>query len=389
MSEPPNEAGPIMMPRERLLTSLNHQTPDRVAIDLASTQVTGISVSAYTRLRQYLGLPALAPVISDAIQQICLPHADVLQRFGVDTRGLFPLMNHNQFVDQVQGDYLVHTDEWGFIYRRHSRDGLWYDLVNHPLAQQPLSQQLIDTFAWPKGGNANRIQGLRQQAQQHREQGFAVVLKSVCAGLFEMMIRLRGMENALTDLLLDPVNAGRLLDRVLQHKLEYWRCALSELGEMVDVAAEGDDFGTQTSQLISVKTWRDLFKDRQAELVRTIKSLAPQTKVFFHSCGSIRDLLPEFIDMGIDIINPVHLKAAGMEAKSLKRDFGKDIVFWGGGIDTQDTLPNASPARVQAEVKANLEILAQEGGYVFNTIHNIQADVPPQNIVAMYEAVLS
>ncbi|NLP10995.1 hypothetical protein GX408_11435 [bacterium] len=377
-----------MTSRERLLASVNHQTPDRPAIDLASTQVTGISIVAYQRLRRYLGWQELPLTVCDAVQQICIPHDDILQRFGVDTRGLFPVTHHIDFQDHSENDCLVHVDEWGFGYRRPIHNGLWYDLYRHPLPGNPLRRNLIDSYSIPRGDEPRRIEGLRQQASKWREQHYAVVLKSVCAGLLEMMIRVRGMENALTDLLLDPKNSGRLLDKILQHKLAYWQMALTELGDIVDVVAEGDDFGTQSSQLISLATWRKLIKPRQTLLIQSIRSLAPQAKIFFHSCGNIREFLPEFIDMGIHIINPVHITAAGMAPHALKQEFGRDLVFWGGGIDTQTTLPKGTPEQVAEEVTRNIEILGKDGGYVFNTIHNIQADVPPENILAMYEAAL-
>ena len=375
--------------RERLLTALNHQEADRIPIDLASTQVTGISVLTYQKLRDTLGLPVMDPVICDRIQQICLPHDDVLDRFGIDTRGLWPLMNHVDFVGRDEGEYLTHVDDWSLIYRIRKEGALWYDLFQSPLESQTLSGKLIEQFPWPKGNSRHRIEGLKEQALAIRSAGYPVVLKSICAGLFEMMIRIRGMENAMMDLLMDPLNSELLLDQILKHKLDYWEMALTELGDLVDVVAEGDDFGTQASQLISIDTWRSLIKPRQAELIKSMKQKAPHAKVFFHSCGNVHDYLEEFIDMGIDILNPVHITATGMRPDQLKKDFGKDIVFWGGGIDTQGTLPSETPAQVAGEVRRNIEILGDEGGYVFNTIHNIQADVPPDNIVAMYETVLA
>lgn len=377
-----------MTHRERLLTALNHQEPDRVPIDLASIQVTGISVHAYQNLRDYLNLPQKPPHICDAIQQICIPHDDIYEKFGIDTRGLWPVMNHMDFEDTDVGEYLVHTDEWNLGYRR-KKTGLWYDLYTSPLEHVELSKQIIDDFIWPRGNAPHRIQGLREQAQAFRDAGYAVVLKSICAGLFEMMIRLRGMQNAMMDLLMTPVNAGYLLDNILEHKTDYWEMALTELGDLVDVVADGDDFGTQTSQLISHETWQEIIKPRQTELIHNMKKQAPHVKVFFHSCGNVRPYLEEFIDMGIDILNPVHITADDMDPVQLKKDFGDSLVFWGGGIDTQDTLPHGTPEQVRDEVKRNIDALAPGGGFVFNTIHNIQADVPPQNITAMYETVLT
>lgn len=376
-----------MTSRERLLTALNHQEPDRVPVDLASTQVTAISLKAYQNMRRFLGLPETNPLVPDRNQQICIPDEDILDRFQVDVRGLWPLMNSNNFSDDDAGDYLHHIDEWGLGYRFNKNEGLWYDLYLSPMSSAELSSSYLKNYTFPDGGDRARINGLREQAEKYRQAGYPVFLKSVCAGLFEMAIRLRGMENALMDLMLDRKHAEELLDKILEVKLNYWNMALTDLAEVVDVIAEADDFGSQESQLISFDTFREIIKPRQQELISFMKKKAPNAKIFFHSCGNIRPLLPEFIEMGIDIINPVHIRAKGMEPGQLKKDFGKDVVFWGGGIDTQNTLPNGTPQQIRDEVKRNIELLAPGGGFVFNTIHNILADVPPENIVAMYETV--
>jgi uroporphyrinogen decarboxylase len=204
-----------------------------------------------------------------------------------------------------------------------------------------------------------------------------------------MAQRLRGMEAFLVDLVESPAEAGHLVDRILAVKLDYWRAALAALGDLVDVAAEGDDYGTQQSLLVSPATFRSVFKPRLAELVRTMKRSAPDAFVFFHSCGSVRKILPDFIEIGIDVLNPVQTTAAGMEPAALKRDFGKEVSFWGGGVDTQGILPRGTRAEVRDDVRRNVEALAPGGGFVFCTVHNIQADVPPENVMAMVEALRS
>ncbi len=156
---------------------------------------------------------------------------------------------------------------------------------------------------------------------------------------------------------------------------------------MLDVISIGDDYGTQISQIISPGMFRKLIKPRQKVLFRRIKQMAPRARLFLHSCGNVRPLLPDFIELGVDILNPVHTRAAGMDPGALKRDFGKDIVFWGGGVDTQEVLPRGTPGEVKEDVRRNLEVLAPGGGFVFNTVHNIQADVPPANVIAMWEAL--
>jgi len=155
---------------------------------------------------------------------------------------------------------------------------------------------------------------------------------------------------------------------------------------VVDVVVEADDYGTQQSMLVSPEMYRRLFKPLQAELFAVIRKRLADGFIFFHSCGNVRQLIPDFIEIGVDILNPVHVRAAGMEPAALKRDFGRDICFWGGGVDTQGVLPSGSPEQVREDVKRNVAALAPGGGYVFNTVHNIQADVPPENVMAMWEA---
>ena len=383
-----------MNSRERLLTTLNHQEPDCVPFDLGSTQVTGIHVVAYRRLRDYLGLPSpigdvrpVEPKLCDVIQQLALPDDDVIEYLGVDVRGLFPLNSHNWKITDVDVDEAwEYTDEWGITHRRIKPDGLYYSAVRYPLAGA-IRLDDIRHHAWPNTGDPQRIAGLRKLALAYRAQGKAVMVKGVLAGVFEMAQRVRGMEALLMDMASDEALACALFDKMAQLKLAFWEMALPQLADVVDVISEADDYGTQQSQLISPRMFRTLLKPRLGILFTRIKQLAPDAKLFFHSCGNVRPLLPDFVELGVDILNPVHTRASGMEPVALKRDFGRDIVFWGGGVDTQDVLPYGTPQEVKDDVRRNVEALAPGGGFVFNTVHNIQADVPPENIVAMWEAL--
>lgn len=380
--------------RERLLTSLNHREPDRVPYDLGSTQVTGIHEVAYRAVRARLGLPEVQPVICDAVQGLALPDDDLRDLIGVDTGGLFPLNSHNDNVAgrirlEAKGDgeeVEAFVDEWGITQHRPYPGGLYFTAVKHPL-EGPITVEDVARYPWPDTGDPRRIAGLRRQALAHRGQGRAVVIKGVLAGIFEMAQRVRGMANLMMDMASDEVLAGALLDKMVELKLRFWEMALPQLADVVDVVSEADDYGTQISQLISPRMFRRLMKPRLAVLFASIHRLAPDAKLFFHSCGSVRPLLPDFIEIGVDILNPVHVRATGMEPAGLKADFGKEIVFWGGGVDTQDVLPHGTPQEVKEDVRRNIEALAHGGGFVFNTVHNIQADVPPENILAMWEAV--
>lgn len=377
-----------MNSRERLLTSLAHREPDRVPFDLGSTQVTGVHVLAYQNLRGHIGLPSVEPRMCDTIQQLALPDEDLIERFGVDVRGLFPLCSHNWRTTNADvGDAWEYTDEWGITHRRPKPGGLYYSIVRSPLEGATLTLDDLRAHGWPDTGDPQRIAGLREQATEYRAQGKAVVIKGVLAGILEMAQRVRGMENCLADMVANEVLACAILDKMLELKLTFWEMALPRLAGVIDVVSEADDYGTQTSQLISSRMFRRLLKPRLKILFDRIKQLAPRARLFFHSCGNVRPLLPDFIELGVDILNPVHIRASGMEPAVLKRDFGKDIAFWGGGVDTQEVLPFGTPQQVKDEVKRNVEALAPGGGFVFSTVHNIQADVPPRNIVATWEAV--
>jgi uroporphyrinogen decarboxylase len=376
-----------MNSRERLLTALDHREPDRIPLDLGSTQVTGIHAVAYRNLRAALGLPPVEPTICDAIQQLALPDDDIVEKLGVDVRGLFPLNSHNwNIVDEDAGDYWAYHDEWGITHHRPKSGGLYYSVVANPLSDS-VTREDVRAYAWPHTGDPHRIAGLRDLARSYRDKGQAVMIKGVLAGIFEMSQRVRGMQNIMMDLVSDPDLACAFLDKMVELKIAFWEMALPQLAEVVDVVSEADDYGTQESQLVSPRMFREIFKPRLATLFKRIKQLAPNAKLFFHSDGNLRPILPDLIEIDVDILNPIHITAKGMEPVALKKDFGKDLVFWGGAVETQSVLPFGTPEEVKENVKRNLDALAPGGGYVFNTIHNIQADVPPENMIALFEAL--
>jgi len=382
------EARHCMTHRHRLLAALDRRGPDRVPLDLAATQVTGIHAVAYRQLRQVLGLPPNGVHLCDSIQQLALPGDDLIDRLGVDVRGLFPLNSHNWNVrEKNRGDHWLYRDEWGITHRRSKPEGLYYTIVQVPLPGSDLTVQAIERHRWPDMGDPQRIAGLRQQAMRFRSQGYGVVLKSPFAGIFEMAQRIAGMEDCLVAMAKGEASIDALFDKLLELKLAFWEMALLELADVVDVVAEFDDYGTQASQLISPRMFRQQLKPRLQILFGSLQRLAPAARRFFHSCGSVRPLIPDLIEIGVQILNPVHVRAAGMEPSALKRDFGDALAFWGGGVDTQGILPAGTAQQVKDDVRRNVDALAPGGGYVFSPVHNIQADVPPENIVAILEAL--
>lgn len=378
-----------MNSRERIIKTLNFEEPDRVPYDLAATTWSGITNTAYQNFLKYTGNNAEDPVWADVVQQIVIPSEKILDELNVDARGVFPLTSHNWDVYSKlkdRGDYMEYFDEWGFTHH-FPKNGYWFSLVKSPMEEAEFSKKTVLNYPWPNAKNPIRFKGLREKAMKYRNEGKAVFTKGFCAGLFEMHQRFRGMQNAMMDFFLLEQASDKLIGKLADLKIEFWDALLDEVGEFVDIVGEGDDYGTQQSQLIAPDHFRQYYKPHFKRVLDFIKRKSPNVKIMFHSCGNVRPVIPDFVEMGIDILNPVHVNAEGMEPFQLKKDFGNDIVFWGGGVDTQDVLPNGKPQQVADHVKRNIEALAPGGGFVFTTVHNIQAEVPPENLAAMLETL--
>jgi len=384
-----------MNSRQRILATLEHLEPDRVPLDLGGTHVTGIHIQACKNLCDFLGIKDAELLFTDELQQIVRLPPKILELFEVDTYGLFPLCSHNwNIISKRNENYDEYKDEWGLGHRRPIENGFWWSQKSSPISSDDICVQDIDNYTWPKANLKSRLLGLKEQAIKARNENKIVIMKGLCAGIFEMGQRLRGMENFLCDLLLDKKLASKILDKILELKLEFWEMAISELGEYIDIIVETDDYGTQESQLISKSTYQELIEPRLRYLIYSVKQKLQEQKkngekgyFLFHSCGNVRPLIESFIGMGIDIINPVHITVEDMAPAELKKDFGNDITFWGGGVETQFVLPKGTVIDIKENVKRNLNAFMPGGGFVFATVHNIMAEVPPQNILAMIEAL--
>ncbi len=371
--------------RARVRTALEHREPDRVPRDLGAVRMTGIHVRAYEGLRRGLGLGPGEPRVGDVSQQLAVVEDDVLDALGIDVRGVEPRGSstwRRELIDE--GSFTAYVDEWG-VRRRMPKDGFYFDPATAPLGGE-IDAGHVARFAWPDGSDPARRAGVAEAARAVVAEGRAVHVGSVCAGLTEMLFRLRGFEDGYMDLAADPALARSLMERVLEMKLAWWGAILPELGDAVDVVGEADDLGGQATPLFAPRTYRELVKPLHAELFAFIRARTT-AKILFHSCGAIRELLPDLIEIGVDILNPVQVSAAGMETAALKRDFGRDLVFWGGGVDTQGVLGSGTPDEVRAEVARRVADLAPGGGFVFASVHNIQANVPAANAVALWKTV--
>jgi uroporphyrinogen decarboxylase len=372
--------------RERVLRALDHREPDRVPFDLGATVVTGIHRRAFEPLMARLGRlgPVPAP-LQDAVQQIALVDESARDLLEVDACGVFTRTAVAPEVRETDTHFFFY-DEWGVGWRMPKAGGLYFDMFHHPL-QEAASPGDLKEYRWPDPLDPARFQGLAERARRAAEvEGRAVVLGGLCAGVLEMASWLRGFDRYYADIALNPDLLGAIMDRVVELKEAYWERALAEAGPYADVVMEADDFAGQHRLLISPASYRRLAKPRHKRLFDFIHART-RAKIFFHSCGAVRPAIPDLIEVGVDILNPVQLSAAGMDSAELKREFGREIVFWGGGVDTQRVLGRGTPAEVRDEVRRRIEDLAPGGGFIFAAVHNIQADVPVENIVAMREAL--
>lgn len=227
---------------------------------------------------------------------------------------------------------------------------------------------------------------LRETALRARESTDKALVIGIGCNLFEWGCFLRRMDNFLMDLFLQPDEVEKLLDALVERHMGNIQKTCEAVGDIVDIVKFGDDLGTNQGALMPAETYHELFYPRHKAMCEYVKSHS-KMKTMLHSCGSIDIFMPDLIDAGFEIINPVQINARNMDPAHLKREYGKDVTFWGGGVDTQSVLNNGTPEQVREQVLRNLEIFSEGGGFVFNTVHNIMPDVPPQNIVAMFDAV--
>jgi uroporphyrinogen decarboxylase len=369
--------------------ALNHQEPDKIPFDLGGTVLTSINIHAYRKLRQFLGLPEKEIDVMDVFQQMAVVDDDVRQILGVDVRNVAPRSSatHQIVINETDmPGYNFFHDEWGIGWRMPKEGGFYYDMFDHPLSKSS-SIEDIKNFPWPDPVDPARFEGLRERAKYvAEEQGELVILGGLAAGFIELTAWTRGFAKFYPDLVTNIDWLTYLMDTIIDLKMAYWEVALPIVGEYADVVQEADDLAGQFDLLISPQIYREVVKPRHKKIMDFIKART-DAKIFFHSCGAIREIIPDMIDIGIDIINPVQVSATGMESAALKRDFGKDVTFWGGLVDTQGVFTDGTEQQVRDEVRRRIDDLGPGGGFIAATVHNIQANVPPQNVMAMWETL--
>lgn len=408
-----------MTPRERILTAINHREPDRVPIDLGATPSSGISVVAYRNLIKYLGKTHLKTRVYDVIQEVVQPEMELIDYCGSDVldigrhfntgedywqevevisgyKALYPKWFHTRLLPD--GSTVALSSE-GEVIGRMPRGATFFDQTIFPYADgYPDDFNNLETdmkrpiwgamgfTPWDWAGEKDFWQLLREKTIDLRNRTDKALLLGIGCNLFEWGSFMRRMDNFMIDLLLEPEKVHSFLDKLMESHMNTLAKTCEAIGDIVDIIKFGDDLGTTNGPFISNEMYREFFKPRHKMLCDYVKNNSSM-HTMLHCCGGIYELIPELIESGFEILNPVQINALHMEPERLKNEFGRDITFWGGGCDTKSILNQATPQQVKDHVKHNLDIFMVNGGYVFNTVHNIMPDVPPENIVAMFEAV--
>ncbi|HTX80024.1 MAG TPA: uroporphyrinogen decarboxylase family protein [Longilinea sp.] len=407
-----------MTSRERVLAAIRHEEPDRLPVDLGATPSSGISAIAYYNLKKHLQMEGVTRVY-DVVQQVAQPEDAILDKFRIDVvdigrtfnthpedwhdftlpQGMtvqFPAWFHPRPLED-QGWDVVDAEGYRIAYMPYGAtffdqtcfpylDNYPADFKDLPYWMGKIHWSALVHSPWDHASEPDFWDQLRQKAIALRQSTDRALVVVAGCNLFEWGTFLRRIDNFLMDLASDQANVERLLDALMEIHLQTLEKVCQAVGDVVDILRFGDDLGSDLGPFMAPATYRKLFKPRHSQLTKYVHENS-QMKTFLHSCGSIYKLMPDLIDAGYDVINPVQISSRNMEPERLKREFGKDITFWGGGADTRFILNHATPEEVKDHVRRNIEILSPGGGFVFNTVHNILGDVPPQNILAMFEAI--
>ncbi|MFH1761658.1 MAG: uroporphyrinogen decarboxylase family protein [bacterium] len=394
------------MNRQRILTSLAHKEPDCIPRDLGGTESSGITAHALNRLNAHLNINKFTPRIFEPYQYVAYIPEILIQKFGIDTINLTPgpknwikVKNPAGFDVYLPEKWLEEQDDFGNtviksssgnVIAKRPNEGIYFDPVNPPLAHLEHSSQLhkykesIYSFDWPFFADEGTEKTASRAQEMHS--GGRCVIFNLCCHLLAASQLLRGFENSMMDMIANESMFIKIQEYLVEGYLQRIDKIAPVLRPYTDVILLNDDLGSQNAPMIPLDLYRKLVKPYQQILFSKAKK-AFNAPILFHSCGAVGYFIPDLIEAGIDALNPVQVSAAGMGLKELKKYFGSSITFWGGGIDTQSILNKSDPDKIRDNIRETLDIMAPGGGFVFCQVHNIQPDVPPENIVAMFEAL--
>lgn len=366
--------------KERVLMALDHEEPDRVPVDLGGRQTT-FMVETYEQFKSHLGINDLPTKMMSHKWQTVYVDEQILDRFSIDCRHVRPPVKAEPEFSETAEAKITFVDEWGV---KRIIDAGYASIIDYPL--QTATLQDLEAYEWPNPAEIFDYTSIRNQALQlHSEGEYAIVGNMGSPGnIFEQSWYLRGLTEFFMDLVDNKDFAHELMSKITEIRKQNAKYFLSEVGEYLDVFQLADDLAMQNGPYMSPQLYREMIKPYQVELFRFVKQLTP-AKIYYHSCGSVTRLLDDLIDVGVDILNPVQISADGMETDQLKQRFGNKLSFW-GAMDTTEILPNGTADNVRNEVRRIIHDLAPEGGFVLASVHNLQPDIPPENILAMFEA---
>lgn len=400
----PNDA---MTPRERIVAAINHQTSDVLPIDFGGMRSTGISAIAYARLKEHLGITGGAVRVYDIFQQLAEPEEPVLRRMGGDVVQLHrlapsfgipitewkesalpdgtPCLAPAEFnpVREPNGDLAIYDGQTKIAVMPPA--SYYFNPVHHPFAE---CETEADVDRIPIAEITDQeLDFLARNAKALYEGTDYAILGAFGGNILEAGQMDFGYGRFMFLLAANPALVHHYFERITEAYLRDLDKYLAAVGRYIQVIQMGDDLGTQGGPQMSTAMYREMIKPYHARIYRHARTKS-QAAVFLHCCGGVYDLIPDLIDAGVQILNPVQISAAGMDPVRLKREFGRELTFWGGGANMQYTVPTGSIERIKSEVRELIDIFAPGGGFVFNQVHNIQANVPPEKVLAIYDTAL-
>jgi len=370
-----------MKPGERVRASLNYQKADKLPVDFGSTNITTIHIGAYKALLEKLNITHEKIEMIDFSQQLARPCEEVLNLFQVDTRPV--KLRHGSSATKFLNDNEC-VDDWGLVWKRPP-GGLYFDSSNAPLAGAESAKEIL-SYPWPEISALAGADGIREEASALRENTDYALVGSFGSSIYMRAQLMRGYEQLFVDMLSDTRIFEALLDRILEIRIKLAAMLLDEAGQYLDIVEMADDIAGQEGPLFDPEIYRRLIKPRTKALIDSIKSKHGHIKILYHSCGAVSQFIEDFIEIGIDVLNPVQVSAKDMDPDMLHNKFGGRIIFC-GGIDQQGVLVKGSPEDVRKETLKMMEVFGRNGAYFPFSTHNIQADVRPENIIAMFEII--
>jgi len=376
-----------MTSRERVLTTLNHEEPDRVPLVIGVSNATGIKMGTYKDMKTIAGIDAPDDYIYDWPELgTALIDEETMRRLHSDVRGVLDLEpEHTRERNREREPHSDYVDSWGSG-QTEIVPGDWFPAV-HPIPDARTQADLDAYEGWPDMSDPTRISHVKKQARQLAEENqYAILATPWLLFPFERAYAMQGMEKFLLNMALDGDFARALMEKIAVYCKQLMGPFLDELGDNVDIIKIGDDLGTQESLMISPKMYRELLKPIHADFISLIKERT-KAKILFHSDGDVATLVDDFIEIGVDILNPIQTSAGTMsDLPALKKRYGKNIAFC-GGIDSHRVLPFGTVEEVRDEVRRVMQILGPGGGCMIGAVHTVMNDVPAENVLAMVDAV--